>query len=253
MANIRKHKFIFICGLHRSGTSLLYKILKEQKNISGLSKTNVIEDEGQHVQTVYPPANKYGGPGRFGFNEASFLNQNSELITKQNQDTLFNEWSKYWDLKNEYLLEKSPPNLVRTLFLQEMFPNSYFITLFRHPIATSLATKKWSKTSHHSLIKHWLICHKQYLKDKPKLKHSLDIKYEDMVNNSEITMKRISKFLGVQIKTPSIEIKKEINNKYLMLWQKNKKNIFYKRSVRKAELEFEKEINKFGYSFINNL
>ena len=46
-------KFIFISGLHRSGTSLLYRILKEQDEISGLSKTNELEDEGQHVQTVY--------------------------------------------------------------------------------------------------------------------------------------------------------------------------------------------------------
>ena len=49
-------KFIFISGLHRSGTSLLYKILKNQEKISGLSDTNELEDEGQHVQTVFEPA-----------------------------------------------------------------------------------------------------------------------------------------------------------------------------------------------------
>ena len=51
------------------------------------------------------------------------------------------------DTGKEFLLEKSPPNIIRTRFLQAMFPNSYFINIKRHPIATSLATKKWSKTS----------------------------------------------------------------------------------------------------------
>ena len=69
MANLKKHKFIFICGLHRSGTSLLYKILKSQKNISGMENTGVIEDEGQHLQTVFNAANKHGGPGKFGFDK----------------------------------------------------------------------------------------------------------------------------------------------------------------------------------------
>ena len=156
-------KFIFVCGLHRSGTSLLYKVLKEQHGISGLSNTNVIEDEGQHLQSVYEPAKIYGGPGKFGFNEESFLTDTSSLITPQNKEKLFKEWSRFWDLNSDFLLEKSPPNLVRTLFLQEMFPNTYFIIITRHPIATSIATKKWSKTSYYSLIKHWVVCHNEFI------------------------------------------------------------------------------------------
>ena len=71
-------KFIFISGLHRSGTSLFYKILNEQENFSGLTNTNEIEDEGQFVQSVYLPAYKFGGVGKFGFNEESQLNETKE-------------------------------------------------------------------------------------------------------------------------------------------------------------------------------
>lgn len=249
MCEIKKHKFIFICGLHRSGTSLLYKILKEQKNISGLEHTNVIEDEGQHIQNVFNAANKHGGPGKFGFDKNSFLNEKSELVKKENKNKLFTEWSNYWDLSKEYLIEKSPPNLVRTLFLQAMFPNSYFITIYRHPIATSLATKKWSKTSHYSLINHWLVCHNQYLEDKKKLKNSLDINYEDLINHPKETLKIIENFLNTQVVLADNTIRKGVNDKYLSLWQKNKRNIFYKFNIRKTERTFEMSINKFGYSF----
>ncbi|CAI8205638.1 MAG: Uncharacterised protein [Cryomorphaceae bacterium] len=246
---MQQHKFIFICGLHRSGTSLLYKILKNQKTISGFKNTTAIEDEGQHLQSVFNAANKHGGPGKFGFDKDSFLNEKSEIIKKENKYKLFSEWSKYWDLSKEYLIEKSPPNLVRTLFLQAMFPNSYFITIYRHPAATSLATKKWSKTSHYSLIKHWLVCHNQYLEDKKTLKNSLDINYEDLTDNPKETLKIIGHFLNTQIILSENTIKKDVNDKYLSLWKKNKRSILYKFNIKKAEKEFEISINKFGYSF----
>lgn len=249
MNKMQQHKFIFICGLHRSGTSLLYKILKNQKTISGFKNTTAIEDEGQHLQSVFNAANKHGGPGKFGFDKDSFLNEKSEIIKKENKDKLFSEWSKYWDLSKEYLIEKSPPNLVRTLFLQAMFPNSYFITIYRNPAATSLATKKWSKTSHYSLIKHWLVCHNQYLEDKKTLKNSLDINYEDLTDNPKETLKIIGHFLNTQIILSENTIKKDVNDKYLSLWKKNKRSILYKFNIKKAEKEFEISINKFGYSF----
>ena len=243
------HKFIFICGLHRSGTSLLDKILKEQKNISGLKNTNAPKDEGQHIQTIYPIAKTFGGPGKFGFNKLAYLNEESNLITTKNRKTLFEEWSKYWDIENEFLLEKSPPNIIKSLFLQKMFPESYFIMIYRHPVATSLATKKWSKTSHKSLIEHWLTCHKQWSNDKQKLKKCLEFKYEELVENTPEILKKLSKFLNTPISNNLEVVKKDINQKYFDMWSKNRKNIFYGRNIKKAEREFESEINSFGYSF----
>ncbi len=245
------HKFIFICGLHRSGTSLLHKILRNQKDISGFENTPAIEDEGQHLQTVFNAANKHGGPGKFGFDSSSFLDANSKLINPKNKKTLLNEWNKYWNLNKEFLVEKSPPNLVRTLFLQALFPNSYFITIYRHPVATSLATKKWSKTSYSSLISHWLICHKKFISDRKKIKNSLEIKYEDLTEMPTKTLNTISKFLNTEVIIKDINIKKEVNQKYFNIWKNKKKNFFLKYKINSYENCFEKEINEFDYSFKN--
>ena len=245
------HKFIFICGLHRSGTSLLYKILKKQSNISGFSNTSAIEDEGQHLQSVFNAANKYGGPGKFGFNKDSYLNEKSSLINESNRRRLFKEWSQYWDLSKEYLIEKSPPNLVRTRFLQALFPNSYFITILRHPIATSIATKKWSKSSYSSLLDHWIVCHKKYINDKEKLKNSLEIKYEDLIEDTEKTLQSISEFIGNKRINNKLKIKANINEKYFNEWMSMKKSIFHRFIINRTEKIFEKEINQFNYSFKN--
>lgn len=245
------HKFIFICGLHRSGTSLLYKILKKQSNISGFSNTIAIEDEGQHLQSVFNAANKYGGPGKFGFNKDSYLNEKSSLINESNRRRLFKEWSQYWDLSKEYLIEKSPPNLVRTRFLQALFPNSYFITILRHPIATSIATKKWSKNSYSSLLDHWIVCHKKYINDKEKLKNSLEITYEDLIEDTEKTLQSISDFIGNKSINNKLKIKANINEKYFNEWMSMKKSIFHRFIINRTEKRFEKEINQFNYSFKN--
>ena len=244
-------KFIFISGLHRSGTSLFYKILNEQENFSGLTNTNEIEDEGQFVQSVYLPAYKFGGVGKFGFNEESQLNETSILINEKNRQKLFKEWSRFWNTEKKYLVEKSPPNIIRTRFLQEMFPNSYFINITRHPIATSLATKKWSKTSLDSLIDHWIVCHEIYNKDKKNLIRSINFKYEDLIDNPEKILKTISNFLKIKIINSDIEIRKGINQKYFKIWEKKKNSFFSKNKIRKIIKKYENEVNNFGYSLID--
>ena len=248
---MKDKKFIFISGLHRSGTSLFYKILNEQENFSGLTNTNEIEDEGQFVQSVYLPAYKFGGVGKFGFNEESQLNETSILINEKNRQKLFKEWSRFWNTEKKYLVEKSPPNIIRTRFLQEMFPNSYFINITRHPIATSLATKKWSKTSLDSLIDHWIVCHKIYNEDKKNLIRSINFKYEDLIDNPEKILKTISNFLKIKIINSDIEIRKGINQKYFKIWEKKKNSFFSKNKIKKIIAKYENEVNNFGYSLID--
>ncbi len=99
MTNLNRYKFIFLCGLHRSGTSPLFRILREHPQISGFFNTGVPEDEGQHLQTVFPAAKVYEGPGRFGFAREAHLTDESGLVMAENRQKLFAEWSKYWDAR----------------------------------------------------------------------------------------------------------------------------------------------------------
>lgn len=108
--------------------------------VSGFHGTGVEEDEGQHLQTVYPPARRRGGPGRFALSEQSHLTESSPLATPESAQRLAAEWGRHWDLQRRVLLEKSPPNLVMTRFLQQLFPDSGFIMVVRHPVIVALST-----------------------------------------------------------------------------------------------------------------
>jgi len=250
MPSPHHHKFIFLCGLHKSGTSPLFRILRDHHQISGFSKTGVPEDEGQHLQTVFPSALAYGGPGRFGFAAEAHLTEKSKLVTSANTDRLFTEWSRYWDLTRPYLLEKSPPNLIRARFLQAIFPNTYFIMISRHPIAVSVATRKWAGSNLSTLIEHWLHCHRLFEQDRPFLRRCLEVKYEDLIESAQTTLDQICLFLGLD-QLASTPLNPAGNQRYFAAWRKlsedKRGRVVYGRIIA----QYEKRVRHYGYSLAN--
>ena len=77
-------KYVFVCGLPRSGTSVLGRNIARMENCTGLRDTGVVEDEGRFLQDVYPTEGECGGPGRFGFDPRTHLTETSALLTPEN-------------------------------------------------------------------------------------------------------------------------------------------------------------------------
>jgi hypothetical protein len=236
--------FVFVCGLHRSGTSILYQILRSQEGISGFRNTGVPEDEGQHLQSVFLPAKAFGGPGFFGFNPAAAMTDTHSLVTKENSEKLFQEWSRYLDLAAPLLIEKSPSNIIRTRFLQAMFPRSYFIIVVRHPLAVSMATQKWAHAGLSHLMHHWLHVHQIFDRDKLYLEHCCVVSYEQMVNDPSETFAMLGRFLGIDVQTE--QTLANHNDKY---FEKIKAPGLLNRWKKyRLETQFEKKILPYGYS-----
>lgn len=212
-------KLVFIGGLHRSGTSLLHAILRDHPAISGFEHTGVPEDEGQHLQSVYPPARVFGGPGKFCFHPQSHMDESNTLATPRSRENLWQDWSKFWDTSKPVLIEKSPPNLIRTRFLQALFPEAYFIMVTRHPATVAFATQKWSHTSIPSLLSHWQRAHRLFLKDKPYLQRVCVIRYEDMVQNLQGVLTQLYDFLGLEMHSPQHNVSAEQDKNYTVQWQ----------------------------------
>lgn len=77
-------KYVFVCGLSRSGTSILGRNIARMENCTGFRDTGVLEDEGRFLQDVYPTEDACGGPGRFGFDPRAHLTERSALLTPGN-------------------------------------------------------------------------------------------------------------------------------------------------------------------------
>jgi hypothetical protein len=243
------HRFVFLAGLHRSGTTLLARLLAAHPEVSGFSGTGVPADEGQLLQTVYPAAKVWGGPGRFGFApEAHFT---EELASAEKARRLFEEWSPHWDLARPVLLEKSPPNLLKTRFLQALFPQSAFVAVLRHPIAVSLATAKWRRTRRYGrLLEHWLRCHEIFEADRPRLKRVHVIRYEDLVREPEPVLCGVFEFLELDPIAPSEPVEAGADERYLAQWRGLKRDPRMRAYLDLSELRYQRRARRFGYTLL---
>lgn len=240
--------FIFLAGHHRSGTSLLHEILRSHPAISGFSNTGVPEDEGQHLQSVYKPAKAFGGPGKYIFHEDAYMNESHDLARQETASAIMKEWGPYLSDHCRYYIEKSPPNLIRTRFLQAIFPESCFIVILRHPIAVSYATQKWSETSIKSLIEHSLRGYEIFADDLPFLNSAHVLRYEDFVCSPQKEVDKLYDFLGLETRPIDHIVKSDVNSKYFSRWKHSRKH-FLKRLICPINDALEDRANRFGYSF----
>jgi hypothetical protein len=197
------------------------------------------------LQSVYPTGRVFGGPGRFAFHPAARLTEDSPLVSGANRRQLFHEWSRFWDLVKPVLIEKSPPNVVRTRFLQALFPQAAFVVLVRHPVPVALATQKWSRTSLSSLLDHWLVSHTILREDEKHLERVLTVRYEDFIRNPADTLARVLGFLELDALDLGGDIRADANERYFRRWRRRDPKWPYRRLL---ERRFESRVNDFGYS-----
>ena len=242
------HTFLFVTGVHSSGTTLLYRCLRDHPQISGFRNTGVSMDEGQHLQTILPRGGAFGGPGRFGYHPGSHMTEAHPAANAETAAELFRQWQGYWDLSKPVLAEKSPPTLLRTRLFQALFPNSRFLVIVRHPAVVALASLKGvSGLTLAELIEHWLACHEIFLSDAAHLHDVRVMKYEQFVAEPRETLDAVHSWLGLQPHRGGEEVRSEINAAYAQQWGVLGETMPGREEVT-AALGFEERVRRFGYS-----
>ena len=220
-------RLVFVGGLHRSGTTPFAKILDGHPEISGLVDTGVREDEGQHLQRVYPKAKVYGGSGRFAHRPEAHLTEASPLTSPANAQAMLDSWVPFWDTSRTFLVEKSPPNIIMGRFLRAQFPGSALIVVVRHPVAVALSNKKWRRItstnprkfqSLNQMVEHWLAAHTILAADAPHLERLLVVHYERLIQSPDEELKRVQSFLGLSEPIDSSKLSRSHSDSYAERW-----------------------------------
>ena len=242
---------MFVGGLHRSGTSMAARALARHPEVSGLTGTDVKEDEGQHLQDVLPPARAYGGAGRFALDPRAHLTEESPLASADNADRLLVQWAPYWDLDKRVLVEKSPPTLVRTRLLQALVPGAHFVLVVRHPVVVSLSTRKWRRgVPFAALLEHWFAAHETLLADLPHLGSAHVVKYEHLVRDPGAVFAELASALGLAGEVPVDTVRADASDRYRRDWDRwSHTRVPWRRAEYRGLVDrFEERARAFGYT-----
>jgi hypothetical protein len=245
------HLLLFVGGLHRSGTTPVARALSAHPEVSGFSNTGVPEDEGQHLQDVYPPAYALGGPGRFARNRSAHLTETSDLATEDSAARLWKSWEPYWDLSRRVLVEKSPSNVVMTRFLQKLFPSSSFVVVIRHPVVVTLSTAKWApRTPLPRLMDNWFAAHELFRADLRHLSRAKVITYEALTRRPEETLGEVADFLGLDSPIPHQHLQRDRSSAYEQRWEAlgRSRNPWVRASRRYMLSRYGERALDYGYS-----
>lgn len=226
--SLQPSRLVFVGGLHRSGTTPFSRVLDQHPQVSGLTNTNVREDEGQHLQHVYPKAKVYGGSGRFAYAPQAHLTESSPLVSESNAQAIVDAWVPFWDSSARFLVEKSPPNIVMGRFLQALYPGSALVVVVRHPVAVALSNKKWRRflstnprkfQSLAGMIDHWFAAHDVLAADAPHLQRLLVVHYERLVRDPVPELARVQEFLGLDTPIDASALSTSHSDPYAERWE----------------------------------
>ncbi len=248
-----KLKHVFVCGLQRSGTSVLARNIGRFPESTAFKDTGAIEDEGQYLQDLYPVNNVLGGTGWYGFDPTAHLTEKSELLTPENVERLHASWSRYWDPSKNIRIEKTPGNLIMTRFLQAAFPGCYFIVIRRHPVAVSMANQRWKKSmaSLHVGFEHWLHCYALFEEDKKFLNNVYELTYEQYIADPGRYHREIANFIGATLGDETLEeVTGSHNRRYFERWRQLRTESPFRSYYQYVAGKYEPRFVPFGYSLL---
>jgi O-antigen/teichoic acid export membrane protein len=237
------HHFVFVGGLEGSGSSLVAKMVASHPLASGLKVPGEADGDGQNLQDVYDTARSHGGSGRWAFSPEMHMDETSPLCTPENAERLWRCWQPYFDGSKPVLVERSSPNILKSRFLQGLFPQASFIMVVRHPIAVVEATP--TRSNRNSLIEHWIRAQELMAEDLPYLERALVVLYEDIVENLQREYQRMTSFVGLPPHPASASLRAASNRKYYQSWERRTPLELHSaaRAVRRHGLS----VRRFGY------
>ncbi len=184
------HTWCFVVGCNNSGTSILQNMLGKHVDVS------VMPLEGQMHTKTFPRAKKKG-------HERVWSEYQDELINMPSlNDNVLKRLVFDWIhalpcMSSKVIVEKTPSNLLRMDWLQEAFPQAHFIGIVRNGYAVCEGIKRKGNKNFERAALHWNCVNKLLIENSKRMKHYLEISYENLCDFPEETAVKIASFLDI--------------------------------------------------------
>jgi hypothetical protein len=185
---VAPYYWLFILGVNNSGTTILSRILESHPDIRALPH------EGQKLSDALPRPDDEG-LGRIWGSQLERFHW-TERSPKGPAVRAKFDWSRLYPNKLGALLEKSPPNTVRSRWIQKYFHPCRFIAIVRSPYAVCEGIRRRTECDIATAAKHWKEANRCMLSDMTRLDHCLLLSYEDLCSDrAEQMIKRLQDYL----------------------------------------------------------
>jgi hypothetical protein len=165
--------YLFVLCPPYSGSTLLWKLLGTSQNVSTLP------DEGQFLPEIVDiMRDKPWDPGH--------ILPWSEIKAV---------WESYWDMGKPVLLEKSPPNLIRTRDILAHFQPVKFVVMVRNPYAQSEGLMRRNRWTVKRAANFSMMCLRTQLSNARDLDNALVLTYESLVQNPVQACQELVQFM----------------------------------------------------------
>lgn len=189
----RPRKWLFLVGCYNSGTTLLAELLSKHPDISGLPT------EGHFITDQFVKDYDVGLPRMWAGREELF--RLTEADSGPDAVRVKKEWGMRLDRSKPVLLEKSPPNTIRTRWLQKHFAPAYFVAIVRNGYAVSEGITRKADPKHlrdswpiEDSAWQWRRSNEVLEEDAPHLQRLLWVRYEDLARDPLTTLNEIAAF-----------------------------------------------------------
>ncbi len=248
MINVKSDPIIIV-GMHRSGTSLLSRVLENNGVFMGIDKENNNENLfflNMNIFLLHKHKSEWNHPNKIKVDNRTYIEFKKLLQSRRNA------W--YFGSKTDFFNPtfkedvasygwKDPRNSITIPYWRKLFPRAKIVHIIRNPIDVANSLKKreekFKTFSKIALYKKWGI---NYITGKPvifndpnllsidkgielwnnylsvfysyNLKDYIEIKYEELLENPETVLKQLSDYLALIVKD-TITIKKTRKHAFL--------------------------------------
>jgi Sulfotransferase family len=186
---LENHHWLFILGLNNSGTTLLHDLLKCHPAMRWLP------NEGQYLTGALPLPRTYDLPRNFSQRMDAFhWTEGSDPAPALR---ISYDWALHYPCRPGILLEKSPPNILRSRWLQHNFRPSRFVAIIRHPYAVCEGIRRREGHTIETAALHWVRSHECLLQDATAVQYFLCFQYEELCLDPAGHLEKIELFLGL--------------------------------------------------------
>jgi RimJ/RimL family protein N-acetyltransferase len=185
-----RRQWVFVIGCNNSGTTLLYEMLGCHPAIT------LLPHEGQYLTRLLPLPGAAGCPRVW--TERLDVFRLIEEDDRVDADRLAYDWlSQAEHPRRRLIAEKSPPDSIRSRWLQKVFPDSFFVAIVRSGYAVAEGIHRRQGYDLRRCARHWSLANRIMLEDAERLNRFVLVKYEDLHSDLPAVAATLGAFLGL--------------------------------------------------------